>query len=85
MNNIPKYIKNLCGETLLFNNNIQNMLTHNFIEYDECDIGLNRFICTKCSMTALDIFWNGVDDDCIDLTKVYQLTCNEAIIKGIIE
>lgn len=66
-----------------------NMKTHNFkkndYNYNDLEDDLARYTCIKCNYLAVDIFWSGNKNYCIDVTKAKPITCNEAIIKNIIE
>lgn len=74
---------------------IKNYLNHEFINHDECDVddGL-YFICNKCKVGI--IFWQTrnryyIESSCSKMLfknkDIYELnlTCNEIIIKSIIE
>lgn len=70
-----------------------NMRTHDFEKVVGVDIRSNKdnlasFKCKRCKMLAVDIFWAGSENNGLlpdQSTEAIPITCDEAIIKQIIE
>lgn len=79
------YIELICAN---FPSVKHNMSTHNFERNDKPKDNLTGYKCTRCNCSAYEIFWKTKNVDLnykYDLNKVTALTCDEAIIKNIIE
>lgn len=63
---------------------IEPFYTHNFIQIqDDRYPGLSCFKCIKCKHNATYIFWER--NHTYDITNTKPYTCDEIIIKGIID
>ncbi len=72
--------------TNIFNASILKILaTHDFTNCTEIYGQMCKFIYRKCNFNSEDIFWGNIRPLSIDLNKAKPYSCNECIIKNIIE